>query len=328
MSEFFNFIPEYSTEIHKFAPHEPADAISVLNPRFQQICNNIAYVLQLLQTSNDESSKNIEGLETEITRRFNQLQNDTTQLLQEHTNSRNNPHAVTKSQVGLGNVDNTSDANKPISTATQAASNGKSDTSHTHAATDITLDSAHRFVTDSEKSTWNGKANSSHTHVASHITQDSSHRFVTDSEKSAWNGKANASHTHTASSVGALPITGGTLTGDLRIKGAGNYGTKINLGDGDYVHFYEPTDDNLEIKAKNVNFVVSGTITKNGAALTDWSGITGKPSSFTPASHTHNYSSITSGIGSDYSTYRVRDIALLSYTPSSLGNGQIALVYT
>ena len=33
----------------------------------------------------------------------------------------NNPHSVTQTQVGLGNVDNTSDLNKPISTATQAA---------------------------------------------------------------------------------------------------------------------------------------------------------------------------------------------------------------
>ena len=36
-----------------------------------------------------------------------------------------NPHAVTKAQVGLGNVDNTSDINKPISTATQNALNLK-----------------------------------------------------------------------------------------------------------------------------------------------------------------------------------------------------------
>ena len=36
-----------------------------------------------------------------------------------------NPHNVTKTQVGLGNVDNTSDANKPISTATQNALNLK-----------------------------------------------------------------------------------------------------------------------------------------------------------------------------------------------------------
>lgn len=34
-----------------------------------------------------------------------------------HTGNKNNPHGVTKAQVGLGNVDNTSDANKPLSTA-------------------------------------------------------------------------------------------------------------------------------------------------------------------------------------------------------------------
>ena len=42
-----------------------------------------------------------------------------------HINNYNNPHQVTKAQVGLGNVDNTSDLNKPISTATQLALNGK-----------------------------------------------------------------------------------------------------------------------------------------------------------------------------------------------------------
>jgi Cu/Ag efflux protein CusF len=49
-----------------------------------------------------------------------------------------NPHNTTKSQVGLGNVDNTSDLNKPISTATQTALNGKANTSHTHVAANIT----------------------------------------------------------------------------------------------------------------------------------------------------------------------------------------------
>lgn len=39
----------------------------------------------------------------------------------DHAQSIENPHQVTKNQVGLGNVDNTSDLNKPISTATQAA---------------------------------------------------------------------------------------------------------------------------------------------------------------------------------------------------------------
>lgn len=38
-----------------------------------------------------------------------------------HTGNTANPHIVTKAQVGLGNVDNTSDENKPVSTAAQAA---------------------------------------------------------------------------------------------------------------------------------------------------------------------------------------------------------------
>src|SRR5690606_32350951 len=43
----------------------------------------------------------------------------------EHTLRIDNPHSVTKAQVGLGNVDNTSDFDKPISNATQTALNGK-----------------------------------------------------------------------------------------------------------------------------------------------------------------------------------------------------------
>jgi hypothetical protein len=41
--------------------------------------------------------------------------------LDNHANRTDNPHKVTKDQVGLGNVDNTSDINKPVSTAQQNA---------------------------------------------------------------------------------------------------------------------------------------------------------------------------------------------------------------
>lgn len=44
-----------------------------------------------------------------------------------HRSNTSNPHGVTKTQVGLGNVDNTSDSNKPISTATQTALDSKAD---------------------------------------------------------------------------------------------------------------------------------------------------------------------------------------------------------
>lgn len=48
------------------------------------------------------------------------------------------PGAVTKSDIGLGAADNTSDADKPVSTAVQAALDGKANLSHTHTASDIT----------------------------------------------------------------------------------------------------------------------------------------------------------------------------------------------
>ena len=49
-------------------------------------------------------------------------------VVDSHIANTANPHSVTKTQVGLGNVDNTSDLSKPISTATQTALNGKATT--------------------------------------------------------------------------------------------------------------------------------------------------------------------------------------------------------
>ncbi len=78
-------------------------------------------------------------------------------------------------------------------------------------------------------------------------------------------------HAHKELLDGKLDKTGGTITGNTTIQGnlklkssSSNYGNKINFGDGDDVHLYEVSDDKLEIKASNVDFVVSGNITKNG----------------------------------------------------------------
>lgn len=43
-----------------------------------------------------------------------------------------------KTNLGIENINNTSDANKPVSTATQTALDGKAATSHTHAQSDVT----------------------------------------------------------------------------------------------------------------------------------------------------------------------------------------------
>ena len=49
------------------------------------------------------------------------------QNLIEHLLSKQNPHTVTKAQVGLGSCDNTSDADKPVSTAQHTALGNKQD---------------------------------------------------------------------------------------------------------------------------------------------------------------------------------------------------------
>lgn len=49
------------------------------------------------------------------------------EAVRKHISNTSNPHKVTKEQIGLGNVDNTSDAEKPISEAQQQALDGKVD---------------------------------------------------------------------------------------------------------------------------------------------------------------------------------------------------------
>ncbi|MDY3328155.1 hypothetical protein PG299_10055, partial [Riemerella anatipestifer] len=44
--------------------------------------------------------------------------------IKNHTDDKNNPHEVTAEQIGLGNVDNTSDENKPISKAQKIVNDG------------------------------------------------------------------------------------------------------------------------------------------------------------------------------------------------------------
>ena len=57
---------------------------------------------------------------------------DVDNAIDNHVIDTNNPHNVTKSQVGLDQVDNTSDLDKPISKAMDEALQGKADSEHTH----------------------------------------------------------------------------------------------------------------------------------------------------------------------------------------------------
>lgn len=117
-----------------------------------------------------------------------------------HIANKSNPHSVTKAQVGLANADNTSDVNKPISSATQTALNGKSDKIHKHKIADISDMPTALPADGGNADTVDGKhasdfAASNHTHTAADI------------------GAAASGHTHTRSQItdfpASLPANGG-----------------------------------------------------------------------------------------------------------------------
>lgn len=89
-----------------------------------------------------------------------------------------------------------------------------------------------------------------------------------------------------------LPLTGGTLTGNLRLKNSTNYGMKLNFGDGDYCYIYEPSDDHLKIHASNL--LLDGPQTDANTAT----------------------------------TAQYRGMRLDTSTPTSLVNGVVSLVYS
>lgn len=72
--------------------------------------------------------------------------------------------------------------------------------------------------------------------------------------------------------AGKLTVNGtdeSLIKGNLRLKGSGNYGNKLNFGDGDYVYLYEATDDNLTVKAKNIELAPTAAVTAPTPATSD-----------------------------------------------------------
>ena len=117
--------------------------------------NKLAGVMTAADKKNLDNT--VTGLANEITNRTNAINSLRTELktyideavgntdtdltaletkVNQHIANKSNPHRVTKAQVGLGNADNTSDANKPVSTA-QATAIADAKAAGTKAQTDL-----------------------------------------------------------------------------------------------------------------------------------------------------------------------------------------------
>ena len=126
----------------------------------------------------------------------------------------NSPTGITKSDVGLANVDNTSDANKPVSSATQTALDAKaSNTALTNHEADST--SVHG-ITDTSLLATKAYADASSASAVAGIISTAPATLDTLAEIStALGADANLSVTLTNAISTKLALAGGTMTGAI-----------------------------------------------------------------------------------------------------------------
>ena len=207
--------------------------------------------------------------------------------------------SYTASEVGLGNVGNF----KAVSTV---ESQGLTDTEKSNARANIGAQVAGSYASSTHNHDDKYQAKGSYA-SASHTHDD---RYYTETEiNTKLNGKANSSHSHgngDITSLDASKITSGTISIDRLPQGALERLTVVaddtarfkltsaSVQKGDNVKvtstgkmYYVVDESNLSTEA-GYEVYAAGT-----AASVPWSGVTGKPSTYTPSSHTHTKSQIT-----------------------------------
>ena len=227
-----------------------------------------------------------------------------------HKEDLSNPHQVTKAQVGLGNLDNIQQASK-VEFNTHAADNIKHITAAERTLWNTVSNKVDKIsgkglstedYTPAEKSKLSGIEANANRYVH---PNDANTRHVTDAEKSAWNGKANASHgNHVPSTQSA------NNKKFLRCDNTWQDVTPGNIGAAAASHthddrYYTESEANAKFVSKeDLGAAGYGDMTKaiydtNNSGIVDkaeavaWDGITGKPPTFPPSTHSHAYADIT-----------------------------------
>lgn len=185
----------------------------------------------------------LDGLKTQegITSDIDSVQSNLTT----HITNKQNPHSVTKAQVGLGNVDNTSDADKPVSTAVQAELDKKTNS----AITDIdfansTADNAIMTVdlangiTTSEKNVTLPKASSTSAGIITSQESIKLNKILTNGDGTKFladNGTyitvETEVNTEAVKTTNEIPVAGGPLASLLNSAGITSISSDTNLQD-------------------------------------------------------------------------------------------------
>lgn len=114
-------LPSYVDDVYEYSSYETLPREGESGKVYVTIDTNKVY--RWSGTTYVEISQSVQLGESEWTA----YRGDRGKVAYEHTLNKNNPHNVTKRDIGLSNVDNTSDINKPISLATNSAINQLND---------------------------------------------------------------------------------------------------------------------------------------------------------------------------------------------------------
>lgn len=145
-----------------------------------------------------------------------------------HINDNSNPHKVTKTQVGLGNVDNIkqwSANNHPTTLSGYGITDAATSSQLSALTTRVSTNEDNIAMAESDIEGLQGDVGTLKTDMTTvkGAVTTLQNTYVPNTRKV--NGKAlSADVTLTAKDVGALPTTGGTLTGNLKV-GSANIGT-------------------------------------------------------------------------------------------------------
>ena len=181
---------------------------------------------QSIQDSIDEEIVRAKRVETNIQDSHNR-----------HITDYNNPHNVTKFQVGLGNVDNTSDVNKPISDAQQREFNriNQSLLNNTDNVNSALLDVANIKSTVNSLSQEQEYTNGRLDMIDSSITNINSNIASINRNIESTVSRIDRDLSTKADADKYLPLTGGTMKGDIlspSYKKIGGTSEQVLLADG------------------------------------------------------------------------------------------------
>ena len=229
-----------------------------------------------------------------------------------HKNNKSNPHNVTKEQVGLNNVPNVTTNNQTVTYSdanalTTLSSGEKISIAFGKIKKAISelilhLKDGVKHITSDERTLWNtvkNKADTNHIHGS---IDDGANNWTATEIRNHFEGKAEKVHTHTKSDITdfpvSLPANGGTS----------DYASYLNLVANNEIRFNKNGYSTNEIwlgyvwadgsASPHIHKYIFGNMSGGGLANITanefigsiaWGNVSGKPSTYPPATHSHNY---------------------------------------